>query len=343
MVDGFRVEIDYPLEYKHISEKPTYGGVEIPMQAEVGLLTRNIVFRGDPVTSPRDQYGAHIMLHSAGDETSVGRIEYVELRDVGQAFKLGRYPIHFHMIGTVYNSYVTGNSISQTYNRAVTTHGVFYFKVKDNVTYKTMGHTFFVEDAVETQNLFDHNLAIDIRKSSSLLNTDQTPGGFWITHPDNYVRNNAIAGSDAYGYWYDMQETSTGPSFDPNVCPEYSKLGEFRDNSAHTVKKYGLRIHRALMPREHPCEDSPFDHDWESKGKDDPYWQNPHITATFERFIGWACNDTCAITERTGAVIFKDFKAADCGTSCIEYSEIEDVVDGYAKVIDAVVVGRTGY
>lgn len=212
------------------------------------------------------------MIHSKGDETSVGRIAYMELRDVGQAFRLGRYPLHFHMIGTVYKSYVKGNSIYQTYNRAVTTHGVFYFTVKDNVAYKTMGHTFFIEDAVETQNLYDHNLSIDTRASNSLLNTDQTPGAFWITHPDNYIRNNAIAGSDAYGYWYDMMETATGPSFDPNVCPEFSKLGEFRDNTAHSFKKYGLRIHHALIPRTYPCQDSPYDHDYLENGKDDPYW-----------------------------------------------------------------------
>jgi hypothetical protein len=56
------------------------------MRAEVGLLTRNVVFRGDPETSFALQFGAHIMLHSMGDESLIGRIEYIELTDVGQAF-----------------------------------------------------------------------------------------------------------------------------------------------------------------------------------------------------------------------------------------------------------------
>lgn len=98
------------------------------MRAEVGLLTRNVVFRGDPETSKRNKYGAHIMLHSHGHESVIGRIEYVEFRDVGQAFQLGRYPIHFHMIGTVHHSYIRGNSIHHTYNRAVTFHGVHYLR-----------------------------------------------------------------------------------------------------------------------------------------------------------------------------------------------------------------------
>jgi hypothetical protein len=53
------------------------------MQAEVGLLTRNVVYRGDPETSSTNLYGAHIMIHSPGDESSIGRIEYCELKDVG--------------------------------------------------------------------------------------------------------------------------------------------------------------------------------------------------------------------------------------------------------------------
>ena len=72
------------------------------MRAEVGLLTRNIVFRGDPETSANSQYGAHIMLHSFGDESLIGRIEYCEFREVGQAFQLGRYPINFHMVGSAH-------------------------------------------------------------------------------------------------------------------------------------------------------------------------------------------------------------------------------------------------
>ena len=55
----------------------------MPMLCEVALLTRNVIYRGDPETSSINQYGAHIMIHSPGDESSIGRIEYIELTDVG--------------------------------------------------------------------------------------------------------------------------------------------------------------------------------------------------------------------------------------------------------------------
>jgi hypothetical protein len=130
------------------------------MRCEVGLLSRNVVYRGDPETSNDNQFGAHIMLHSPGNESLIGKIEYVEFTDVGQAFQLGRYPIHFHMIGTVHNSYAKGNAIHQTYNRAITLHGIHYFTIQDNVAYDTMGHTIFVEDAAETHNLIERNLIV---------------------------------------------------------------------------------------------------------------------------------------------------------------------------------------
>lgn len=123
------------------------------------------------------------------------------------------------MIGTVSNSYIQGCAIYNTYNRAVTIHHVQYLRVIQNVAYNTMGHTFFIEDAFETKNYVDGNLAILTKRSWSLLNTDQTPASFWITHPDNIFRNNHAAGADRYGFWFDLQPHSTGPSYDPNVCP----------------------------------------------------------------------------------------------------------------------------
>lgn len=47
------------------------------MKAEVALLTRNIVIRGDPQTSGNNKYGAQMFLYSPGDESLVARIGYV--------------------------------------------------------------------------------------------------------------------------------------------------------------------------------------------------------------------------------------------------------------------------
>lgn len=106
-----KLTLDSPLVFKHYAATETYGTDTIDMRAEVGLLTRNVKYQGDPETSPKNKYGAHIMIHYPEDESCIGRILYTEFFNVGQAFKLGRYPIHFHVIGTVAKSIVKGNAI----------------------------------------------------------------------------------------------------------------------------------------------------------------------------------------------------------------------------------------
>ena len=47
-----------------------------------------------------------------------------------------------------------------------------YLEISGNFVYKAMGHTIFIEDAIETKNLIMNNLVMDTRPSNSLLNTD---------------------------------------------------------------------------------------------------------------------------------------------------------------------------
>jgi hypothetical protein len=60
-----------------------YGNDEIDMRAEVGLLSRNVKFRGDPGSSRKNLYGATIFLHSQGDDSLIGRFSHIEMSEVG--------------------------------------------------------------------------------------------------------------------------------------------------------------------------------------------------------------------------------------------------------------------
>ena len=214
--DGYRVKIDKPIEYRHISvcnNGPDNNGLgfgwagEICMRAEVGLLTRNIKMTGNknqefeedlpecelgiggqgelsdgPQTcfqnrfgheTGSDQFGSVLFLHKPDH----AKIEYMEVTHAGQAFNLARYPIHFHTPGSLPTSYVRGCAIHNTFNRALTLHGVHDITVEFNVIYNVMGLAFFLEDAVEENNVLRYNLGIMNKKSSSLLNVDSTPSG----------------------------------------------------------------------------------------------------------------------------------------------------------------------
>mgnify|MGYP002051746288 CR=1 FL=1 len=124
-------------------------------------------------------------------------LENIEVRFAGQMGRLGRYPVHFHMIGAVRDSYVRSVSIHHTYNRAVAIHGVHYLRVQDNVAFETKGHTYFIEDGVETKNIITGNLASNTRESFVGPNSDATPSSFWLVHGDNYDANPAADGAMA--------------------------------------------------------------------------------------------------------------------------------------------------
>jgi hypothetical protein len=141
------------------------------MRTEVGLLTRNIVFRGSS-DSEETLHGAYMMVHSHFDYQASARIDHVEFYMVGQAYLLGRYPIHFLMIGLTDDSSVKYCSIHNSYNRAITLHGVSGTTLHNNVVVNIMGHSIFLQDGVEKNNIISDNLVMGTKKSWSLLNSD---------------------------------------------------------------------------------------------------------------------------------------------------------------------------
>jgi hypothetical protein len=97
-----------------------------------------------------------------------------------------------------------------------------------------MGHTIFIEDGIETNNIIDGNLVIKTNRSWSLLNTDTASASFWITNPNNTIINNRAAGSDRYGFWFDLKQFTSGASLTNTICPVNTSLGEFKNNVSHS-------------------------------------------------------------------------------------------------------------
>ncbi len=65
---------------------------------QVGVLSRNVKIQGDETTEIT-KWGAHVMLFSPETEGNTpGYVSYIECFRCGQAFNLGRYPLHFHMM-----------------------------------------------------------------------------------------------------------------------------------------------------------------------------------------------------------------------------------------------------
>ena len=150
-VSGNAVTLDQPLKYMHFG-KITDG---VDERGEVGLLTRNILIHASD-DAEKSYFGGHIMA-MAGSKMYVSG---VELSRMGQNMHLARYPIHWHILGDGQGQYIENSAIHDTYSRCVTVHGTNNLRIQNNVTYNTVGHCYFMEDAVETGNQFIHNLGM---------------------------------------------------------------------------------------------------------------------------------------------------------------------------------------
>ncbi len=240
-IDGQRLTLDRPVDKAHL------GSGEF--LSEVANLSRNVVIESaDP-----DGVRGHTVYH----RFSQGGISYARFAHLGKEGVLGRYAIHYHVVGdTMRGSRVQGAAIVDSHNRWVTIHGTQYLIVRDCVGYGSVGHGFFLEDGTEVYNLLDRNLGVHAYRGRPLpnqvLSFDPNDGAaFWWGNGRNTLTRNVSCENDEYGYRYDMQRTSR---FDPNL-PILQPDGDvttmdvrtipiwrFENNEAHSEGFYGMVV-----------------------------------------------------------------------------------------------------
>jgi hypothetical protein len=144
-------------------------------QGEVALLSRRIVVQGADGDSPPTDvapascthpqwrlgsnsvpcatthltgFGGHIL--AAGPEATA-KVAGVELFQMGQTNELGRYPLHFHVMGAQggARSYMRDCSVHRSYYRCVSIHGTSYVTISQNVAYDVTGYCYYLEVRVK--------------------------------------------------------------------------------------------------------------------------------------------------------------------------------------------------
>ena len=358
-VSGNALMLDKPLRYMHFGEI-TYG---VDERGEVGLLTRNIRIQASD-DAAKSYFGGHIMA-MAGSKMYVSG---VELSRMGQYLHLARYPIHWHIEGDGEGQYIQNSSIHDTYSRCVTVHGTDNVRVENNVTFNTVGHCFFLEDAVETGNQILHNLAILTKchpdgkpcvptdlgpfktedgknfnlagqdAKDILIPSDNTASSFWITNPDNIYRDNVAAGSEATGFWLATPQHPTGAFLNQkgseNIWPRSTRLREFKGNVAHSnfdgfMFDRGPRSDGHFGPGGHMALANPADP------------KSPVIETVFEDLISYK-NRNSGIWARGEMDTFTNLKLAD---NAIGYTHASGNFGNSAftsRVIDSRFVGESG-
>ncbi len=240
-INGAKLTLDKPLSHDHVCTGD--------YRAEVANLSRNVVVES---ANPAEARG-HTMYHRG----SVGSIGYAEFRHLGKQDVLGRYSLHYHLVGdTMRGSSVIGASIWDSGNRWLTIHGTNYLVVRDCVGYQSIGHGFFMEDGTEVYNVLDRNLAVQAYIGKPLpkqiLPYDKNDGsGFWWANSLNAFTRNTACECDEYGYFFQATQTA---EFDPvlNVQqPDGSRKKvdirtlpflRFEDNESHCQRRHGFNL-----------------------------------------------------------------------------------------------------
>ncbi len=247
-LDGLTFTLDNPLAYMHYGETETedngLNGADfrewvIDERAQVALLSRNVKIQGDE-DAHIDGYGGHSMV-MRGAEMHISGAEFANM---GQEGILGKYPLHWHLLGeTGAGQYIANSSIHHSFNKGLTVHGTSHTVVSDNVVFDTIGHGYFLEDGSETGNLFQGNIAFGQHMASeddAIIQSDiLNVSSFWITNPNNDFVGNVAGGSADGGFWYAVGSEFTGAStgnalFDDLTKPNVSEAGLFVDNNAHS-------------------------------------------------------------------------------------------------------------
>lgn len=255
-IDGNRIALDEPLVNDHLGEGEFRG--------EVANLSRNVIVES---AAPDGERG-HTMYHRG----STGSISYAEFRHLGKKNVLGRYSLHFHLVGnTMRGSSVVGASIWDSHNRWLTIHGTNYLVVRDCVGYRSIGHGFYLEDGTEVYNVLDRNLAIQSMEGKKLpkqvLPFDHNEGsGFWWANSFNTFTRNVACENNRYGFRFEATQTSAMKMTLPVMQPDGSMAPtdirtlpfvRFEDNEAHCDGLYGINLGEGV-DRVGPDDRHPF-------------------------------------------------------------------------------------
>ena len=256
--NGSHITLNDTLAYEHVSKIAEYGTFIVPLRAEVGLLTRNILIKGDIETkqnayssSVNDEYGAHVFIHAHEYGTNAVKvhIENTEFKNVGQAYRIGRHPINFHSNGQMLGSYIRQCSIHNSFNRGINIDNSGFLEIHDNVMYYVKGSGVNLQSGNEIINNITGNLIIRSIESLHLQNEDRAPSAFWISNPQNVFVNNIASGGTHLGFWYIMEnDYIQGLTRASNIIPNRLYLTSFENNEAHSNGWYGIWIYPLYEP-----------------------------------------------------------------------------------------------
>lgn len=291
--DGLVLTLDAPLLYNHLGARNGDGVLEF--LPHVANRSRNVVIRSQSATGVRGHvmftYRADIDIRYASfsglGRTKIDLYDNTTFDAAGNVTHIGtneheRLPINFHhLMGparTPDNGYqytFVGNTVfcpiePMPFRWGITLNDSHYGLIQNNVVDNWAGSGIMTVQGNESHNVIDHNFVIDVEGVGGRTADDFYAGGnatgaygrdgagFWLSGPNNYVRNNVATDIYAvtYSYGYNLSFYRLGdirvPKFagaDTSVAGEYvvqngnaMPLLEFAGNETYGALQNGLTV-----------------------------------------------------------------------------------------------------
>jgi hypothetical protein len=246
-VSGTIVNLASPLTYRHFSGAAgaTGAAASTYLRAAVGLLTRNVVFRGN-LTSLDDTYGAHVVVSSVkntpiGSITPVVRagsvdLRHVELRNTGQMltehagilFQYGNFLFDTSIPATNPYNYLEAVAFSESFNYGIVATAAKHLVVNNSVFHRNFRNS-ISGDADSLNISVVNSLFVGNLRSPDVNAADQTPwyrqqGAIFLQAVPGRLSNNLVSGAIDTGYTYRV----------PACSSDHARL--FSGNEAHGVR-----------------------------------------------------------------------------------------------------------
>ena len=283
------------------------------MQAEVMLMTRNVIITGDDFqqypcgdsvcrcTFPNHvcTVGLHTILH--GNNTRFGgtyRIQHTRVEKCGQRGVLGRYCIHFHTARDCPDCVARGNAVEFGHQRAVVIHDTHLITVAENTVYDVRGAGIYIEDGNEMYNHVEYNAVLCPYAfygpkqgctvpgtDNSVADTSDNQASYWsLTHTNHFIGNRAANSYNGILFHPSFAYSGRGLAYG-NVCVPYVPLGRVEGNTCHGCGRFGIYFGSSNWPRKittnvlnngftNNTDCAPFDEEGYDRGSPALLWNN---------------------------------------------------------------------
>jgi len=251
------VKIDKPLKSEHWGGFREIEGYKFWMAAEVVNLERSVVITGD---SDRFDNGGGFGWHGGAfmkepvytGDVGTFTVKHVRMEKCGQLNVLGRYCVHWHVNRNCTDCIIQGNAFVESYQSAITLHGVHGTLVDNNVGWDNRGVGLYTEDGNEINNVISnnvficHNITYCTVEWQNVLGVGpaEKEGGIFMFGMNNDVIGNHVVGHK-HGLWTmgGAQPDGRPKGFSMGlVCNQHIPFGKIKNNVFHDCQNFGTYI-----------------------------------------------------------------------------------------------------